>query len=109
MQRDLISINDLDFEEIQKIFQLADESHRIFKDKKRVDILTGKIMATLFYEPSTRTRLSFESAMLRLGGEVISTESARHFSSAIKGESIEDSIRVIGGYADIIVLRHYEK
>ena len=109
MQRDLISINDLDFEEIQLIFQLADECHRIFIDKKRVDILTGKIMATLFYEPSTRTRLSFESAMLRLGGEVISTESARHFSSAIKGESIEDSIRVIGGYADIIVLRHYER
>jgi aspartate carbamoyltransferase catalytic subunit len=73
------------------------------------DRLKGKILATLFYEPSTRTRLSFESAMMRLGGNVISTENAREFSSAIKGESIEDSIRVIADYADCIVMRHYEE
>lgn len=71
--------------------------------------LKGKILATLFYEPSTRTRLSFESAMLHLGGQVISTENAKEFSSAIKGESIEDTVRVMGGYADAIVLRHYEE
>lgn len=65
-------------------------------------------MATVFYEPSTRTRFSFESAMLRLGGSVISSEAAGHFSSAYKGETLEDSIRVIGSYADIIVLRHPE-
>ena len=70
--------------------------------------LDGKVLASLFYEPSTRTRLSFETAMLRLGGQIISTENAKEFSSAIKGETIEDTIRVVGGYADCIVLRHYE-
>lgn len=63
-------------------------------------------MAALFYEPSTRTRLSFEAAMIRLGGKVIGTESARKFSSALKGESLEDTIRVVENYADVIVLRH---
>jgi aspartate carbamoyltransferase catalytic subunit len=71
--------------------------------------LNGKILATLFYEPSTRTRLSFETAMLRLGGQVISTENAKEFSSAIKGESMEDTIRVVSKYADCIVMRHYEE
>ena len=72
------------------------------------DRLKGKIMAALFFEPSTRTRLSFETAMLRLGGQVISTENAREFSSAIKGETLEDTIRVVSGYADVIVIRHHE-
>ena len=71
--------------------------------------LGGRILATLFYEPSTRTRLSFESAMLRLGGNVISTENAREFSSAIKGETVEDTIRIVAGYADAIVIRHHEQ
>jgi aspartate carbamoyltransferase catalytic subunit len=66
-------------------------------------------MASLFYEPSTRTRFSFESAMLKLGGSVISTENAKEFSSAAKGESLEDSIKVTGNYADVIVLRHFEE
>jgi aspartate carbamoyltransferase catalytic subunit len=70
--------------------------------------LDGRIMATLFYEPSTRTRLSFESAMVRLGGSVIGTEAAREFSSAIKGETLEDTVRMVEAYADIIVLRHDE-
>ena len=65
-------------------------------------------MASLFYESSTRTRFSFESAMLRLGGSVITTENAREFSSAAKGESLADSIRIINGYADVIVMRHNE-
>ena len=68
--------------------------------------LAGRIMATLFYEPSTRTRLSFESAMLRLGGSVLGTEAARTFSSAMKGETLEDTIRMVSAYADVIVLRH---
>lgn len=72
-------------------------------------LLRGKILATLFYEPSTRTRLSFESAMLRLDGQVISTENAREFSSAIKGETVEDTIRIVAGYADGIVIRHFER
>ena len=69
----------------------------------------GRILATIFYEPSTRTRLSFESAMIRLGGQVISTENAREFSSAIKGETVEDTIMMASGYADAIVFRHYEQ
>jgi aspartate carbamoyltransferase catalytic subunit len=68
--------------------------------------LAGRIMATLFYEPSTRTRLSFESAMLRLGGSVLGTEAAHVFSSAMKGETLEDTIRMVCAYADVIVLRH---
>jgi aspartate carbamoyltransferase catalytic subunit len=71
--------------------------------------LDGKTLATLFYEPSTRTRLSFESAIQKLGGNVLSTENAREFSSAVKGESIEDTVRVISGYADALVMRHYEE
>jgi aspartate carbamoyltransferase catalytic subunit len=65
-------------------------------------------MASLFYEESTRTRFSFETAMLRLGGSVISTENARQFSSVSKGETLEDTIRIMNGYADVIVMRHYE-
>jgi aspartate carbamoyltransferase catalytic subunit len=65
-------------------------------------------MAALFYEPSTRTRLSFESAMLRLGGRTMGTDNAREFSSVAKGETLEDTIRIVAGYADVIVLRHHE-
>jgi aspartate carbamoyltransferase catalytic subunit len=68
----------------------------------------GKIMTTLFFEASTRTRLSFESAMHRLGGSVIGTENAAQFSSAIKGETLEDTIRIVSGYSDIVVMRHTE-
>ncbi|WP_373228932.1 aspartate carbamoyltransferase [Cohnella sp.] len=66
----------------------------------------GRIMTSLFFEASTRTRLSFESAMHRLGGSVIGTENAAQFSSAIKGETLEDTIRIISGYSDVIVMRH---
>lgn len=68
-----------------------------------------KILATMFYEPSTRTRFSFEAAMLRLGGSVLSTEHARAFSSEVEGEQVEDSIRIIGSYCDVIVIRHSEE
>jgi aspartate carbamoyltransferase catalytic subunit len=68
-----------------------------------------KVMATLFYAPSTRTRFSFESAMYRLGGRVLSTEQAHEFSSEIKGEQLEDTIRIIATYCDVIVLRHHEE
>ena len=66
----------------------------------------NRIMATLFYAPSTRTRLSFEAAMHRLGGRVLSTENAGAFSSEVEGEQVEDSIRIISGYSDVIVVRH---
>ncbi|HXY48587.1 MAG TPA: aspartate carbamoyltransferase [Terriglobales bacterium] len=69
----------------------------------------NRILATVFYEPSTRTRLSFEAAMHRLGGRVLSTEHARAFSSEIEGEQVEDTIRIIGSYSDVIVIRHHEE
>ena len=69
---------------------------------------SDRIMATLFYKPSTRTRFSFEAAMFRLGGHVLSTEQARIFSSEVEGEQLEDTIRIIAGCSDVIVLRHTE-
>jgi aspartate carbamoyltransferase catalytic subunit len=92
----------------QFLLKIFDESER-FRNNENPLTMNGRIVATLFYEPSTRTRLSFECAMLRLGGQVISTEAAAQFSSHAKGESLEDTIRVVGGYADAIVLRHHEK
>jgi len=70
---------------------------------------SNKVMASLFYQPSTRTRFSFEAAMYRLGGRVMSTEHARVFSSEIEGEQLEDTIRIISSYSDVIVLRHTEE
>lgn len=69
----------------------------------------SRIMATLFYAPSTRTRFSFEAAMHKLGGRVLSTEQARVFSSEVEGEQVEDTIRIIAGYSDVIVVRHHEE
>lgn len=88
---------------------LFDEADRMRSVTAADAILPNCILATLFYEPSTRTRLSFESAMLRLGGQVISTENALEFSSAIKGETVEDTVRIVAGYADAIVIRHHEQ
>lgn len=68
----------------------------------------NRILASLFYHPSTRTRFSFEAAMYRLGGHVLSTEDARAFSSEIEGEQVEDSIRIVSSYCDVIVIRHHE-
>jgi len=90
---------------ISEIFALAD----ILNPKMTYDYLKGKIGCMLFYEPSTRTRMSFESAVLRLGGQCISTENANIFSSVAKGESLEDTVRIVSGYSDIIVLRHPQK
>lgn len=90
---------------INSLFTQADS----FKSNPQSDVLNGKILAALFYEPSTRTRFSFESAMLRLGGSFISTENAREFSSAAKGESLEDTVRVVSEYAHGIVIRHPEE
>ena len=92
---------------LHELFQTAQRMEKVVARGGTKDY-SGKIMASLFYEPSTRTRFSFESAMIRLGGRCISTESAREFSSIAKGETLEDSIRVINGYADVIVIRHNE-
>ncbi len=104
--RHLISIDDLSTAEILELFRHADN----FREDMRAwsDLCRGSIMATLFFEPSTRTRLSFESAMLRLGGGVITTADPA-ISSRAKGESLADTVRVVGGaYADLLVVRHPE-
>ena len=94
---------------LKTVFQIADQlKEDLYGERKFAKSLDGKIMASLFYESSTRTRFSFESAMLRLGGSVITTENAREFSSAAKGESLADSTRIMNGYADVIVMRHNE-
>ena len=99
--RNLISIADLSNEEIEEIFSLADASDKLRSDRSA----SGQIMATLFYEPSTRTRLSFESAMQRLGGSVISCSDMKASSTA-KGETVADTAKVVSSYADILVVRH---
>lgn len=133
---DVIEAQQFDRDTLNDIFDVAREMEKIEKKSMESQILKGYLMATLFYEPSTRTRLSFESAMKRLGGEVLTTENAREFSSAAKGETLEgipvtltylkfcvfflvsnspqiinftaDSIRTVEGYSDIIVMRHFE-
>lgn len=104
--RHVVAVDQFERSWIEHLFDAAD---RMASMRATDGPLQGHILATLFYEPSTRTRLSFESAMLRLGGQVISTENAREFSSAIKGETVEDTIRIVNGYADGIVIRHHEQ
>jgi aspartate carbamoyltransferase catalytic subunit len=94
---------DLTVEEMEELFETADEI--IADPQKYAHAADGKIMGTLFYEPSTRTRLSFTAAMLRLGGEVMGFSDAMS-SSVSKGESIADTVRTVGSFADIIVMRH---
>lgn len=101
--RNLINILDLSVEEIEELIDVADDI--LDNPEKYYDVCKHKILATLFYEPSTRTRLSFESAMLSLGGEVLGFSEASS-SSASKGESVADTIAIVSGYADIIAMRH---
>lgn len=101
--RHLIDILDLSVEEIQ---ELLDTARDIIENRaKYSEVCKGKKLATLFFEPSTRTRLSFEAAMLELGGSVLGF-SAADSSSAAKGESVTDTVRTVGCYADIIAMRH---
>lgn len=101
--RHLMSPLDLSVEELDRLIHLADDIRE--NPKKYAHSCNGKILATCFYEPSTRTRLSFESAMLKLGGSILGFSSADS-SSAAKGESVSDTIRVISSYADICAMRH---
>ena len=103
--RDLVSIRDLSKEEIFYILKKADEMIPYAKGEKKTNILKGKILATLFFEPSTRTKLSFETAMYRLGGDVIGF-SEPSMTSIKKGETLADTVRIVDSYSDIIVIRH---
>jgi len=102
----LISIDDLSREEIVRILDKAEEFEDVALGLRSCKILEGKILANLFFEPSTRTRISFETAMKRLGGEVVNV-SAQEASSMAKGETLADTIRVISNYCDAIVIRHF--
>lgn len=110
--RHIVSINDLSNKEIETIFEVAQgflqelaDSHTPYRIARSTGLAAKSVLATLFYEPSTRTRLSFESAMLRLGGANI-TSADPAVSSAAKGESLADTIRVISNYCDVVVIRH---
>jgi aspartate carbamoyltransferase catalytic subunit len=103
----IIEAQQFDVPMLLHLLDLAEEMEKLVKQGGTSDF-HNRIMATLFYEPSTRTRFSFETAMHRLGGRVISTENAAEFSSVAKGETLEDTIRIMNGYADVIVIRHYE-
>jgi aspartate carbamoyltransferase catalytic subunit len=103
--RDVVSIRDLSREEILYILDHASKAMPVARGERRSQALEGKLLATLFFEPSTRTRLSFETAMHRLGGSVIGFADASG-TSVVKGETLADTIRMAESYADAIVLRH---
>ena len=107
--RDVISVNDLTRDEIMALLDQALWMEQAVERGERLRGLDGKILATLFYEPSTRTRLSFESAMLRLGGSVISVAEAKTSSSAVKGETLFDTGKMIEGFAHVAVIRHPQR
>jgi len=99
--RSLVSIDDFSTEEIIKILDLAEE----FEKQPVSKLLEGKVVATLFFEPSTRTRLSFESAISRLGGKIVGFSDSAN-SSVSKGETLHDTIKMVSSYSDLIVMRH---
>jgi aspartate carbamoyltransferase catalytic subunit len=106
MSRHVLAISDLSDDEIESILRRAEEMETALERREAPRSAAGSIMATLFYEPSTRTRLSFEAAMWRLGGAVISASDMKS-SSASKGETLADTAKVVSSYADVLVLRHF--
>src|SRR4030042_6531828 len=103
--KDILHANQFSKKDIDDIIKVAAEFEKELKRKESLPLLKGKILATLFFEPSTRTRFSFETAMQRMGGGVISMASAEG-SSAAKGETVADTARTVAQYADLIVIRH---
>ncbi|TET55431.1 MAG: aspartate carbamoyltransferase [Anaerolineales bacterium] len=104
--RDVIAISQLTKDEIELVLAQAAHFEQRAKKESKLDLLPGRILATLFYEPSTRTRLSFETAMHRLGGDVITVAAGAKTSSVAKGETLADATLVVSSYADVIVQRH---
>ena len=102
--KNLISCEQFTKENLKEIFDLADVVKA--NPEKYMNALEGKVVTTLFFEPSTRTRLSFETAVVRLGAKLVSTENGKSNSSSTKGESLEDTIKVVTGYTDAIIMRH---
>ncbi len=104
--KDIVSIDQFDRKSINELFQATDEVRPFAKDGLPLNILAGKQIVLLFYEPSSRTRASFQAATNQLGGDPIVVENPQAFSSVSKGETFDDTIRVFEGYSDAIVLRH---
>ncbi len=102
--KNVISCDQFTKDDLKKLFDLADVVRT--NPEKYMNALNGKVVTTLFFEPSTRTRLSFETAVVRLGGRLVSTENGKTNSSSTKGETLEDTIRVVTGYTDAIIMRH---
>jgi aspartate carbamoyltransferase len=105
LNQDILDGAQFSREEIDLVMQVAADMQKRLDDKKKLDLLDGYLMGSLFFEPSTRTRLSFETAMYRLGGGIVGFSEAGSTSSK-KGESLEDTIRTVDQYADLIVMRH---
>lgn len=105
--QDILSVSQFDRTKLDYIFNVADEMRVLVERFGSADLLRGKILANLFYEPSTRTSSSFMAAMLRLGGQVIPINNVQ-YSSVTKGESLPDTVRTLESYADLIVIRHPE-
>jgi aspartate carbamoyltransferase catalytic subunit len=103
--RSLVHINDLSVEEMEHVLDAAEKMVPVAEGKQRLKVADGKVVGTLFFEPSTRTRLSFESAMLRLGGQCLGFAEPKN-TSAAKGETLSDTIRVTSQYCDVIAMRH---
>jgi aspartate carbamoyltransferase len=103
--QDILSVRQFDREKLNYVFGSSEQMRRIVEVYGSCDLLKGKVLANLFYEPSTRTSCSFEAAMKRLGGEVVQINEVR-YSSVAKGENLEDTVRTLASYTDIIALRH---
>ena len=106
--QDILSVRQFDRDKLDYIYRVADEMRSLVKRFGKANLLDGKILANLFYEPSTRTSSSFQAAMLRLGGRCISINEV-HYSSVTKGESLPDTVRTLESYCDLTVLRHPQK
>lgn len=108
-RRHVLSLKDFGRDQIERLFKISDEMEPIVSQKRRLNLLKEKVMAVLFYQPSTRTRLSFETAMIRLGGSVIGfadVEQSR--AGGVTRESLKDTAQMIQAYADVAVIRHTE-
>lgn len=104
--KDILHVKDIKLEHISLVMDTAVRYESVLQSGGQLTNMVGKILATLFYEPSTQTRLSFETAMLRMGGQVVSVADAQVSSSAVKGETLYDVGKLLQGYADVAVIRH---
>ena len=106
LNKDILSLDQFDIPSIKKLFRLADKMKRLAKNAMPSNILKGNLVTLLFYDPSSRTRGSFDAAVKQLGGNTIVVENPQQFSSVSKGETLEDTIQVFESYTDAIVIRH---